>query len=68
MRSRKSKKAAQKKLVYHSLYHGRERLGRYVRTKQKRFRAFDAIDRPLGYFRVRTAALKAIRKAWARLA
>ena len=54
------------KAVDHSLYLGRERLGRYVQLDRKRFKAFDALDRPLGNFRVRTRALAAIRKAWAR--
>jgi hypothetical protein len=54
--------------IEHSLYFGRERLGRYVQIDRRRFKAFDAVDRPLGSFRVRTRALKAIRKAWARLA
>ena len=54
------------KPVEHSLYFGRERLGRYVQLDRKRFKAFDACDRPLGNFRVRTRALAAIRKAWAR--
>jgi hypothetical protein len=56
------------KPVEHSLYFGRERLGRYVQLDRKRFKAFDARDRPLGNFRVRTRALAAIRKAWARRA
>jgi hypothetical protein len=54
------------KAVYHSLYIGRERLGRYVQLGRKQFKAFDALDRPLGNFRVRTRALAAIRKAWGR--
>jgi hypothetical protein len=47
----------------HSVYLGRERLGRYVRTDRKKYKAFDANDRPLGNFRVRHRALAAIRKA-----
>jgi hypothetical protein len=54
------------KAVEHSLYFGRERLGRYVQLGHKRFKAFDADDRPLGKFCSRTRALAAIRKAWAR--
>ena len=56
------------KTVEHSLYYGRERLGRYLQLDRKRFKAFDACDRPLGNFRVRTRALAAIRKAWVRRA
>ena len=52
--------------IQHSLYFGRQRLGRYVQTDRKEFKAFDALDRPLGNFRVRARALAAIRKAWAR--
>jgi hypothetical protein len=54
--------------IEHSLYLGRKRLGQYVQLGHKRFKAFDADDRPLGNFRVRARALAAIRKAWARLA
>jgi hypothetical protein len=54
--------------IEHSIYLGRKRLGRYVQIDRKRFKAFDAIDRPLGNFRVRARALGAIRKAWARSA
>jgi hypothetical protein len=60
--------ALQQEPIDHSLYYGRERLGRYLQIDRKRFRAFDALDRPLGNFRVRARALKAIRKAWARQA
>ena len=56
------------KAVEHSLYFGRERLGRYVQLDHQRFKAFDASDRPLGSFRIKTRALAAIRKAWARRA
>ena len=54
--------------IEHSLYLGRERLGRYVQMRHNRFRAFDALDRPLGNFRIRARVLFAIRKAWRRLA
>jgi hypothetical protein len=54
--------------IEHSLYFGRQRLGRYVQTDRKRFTAFDTLDRPLGNFRSRARALTAIRNAWARLA
>jgi hypothetical protein len=60
-------KAPRQKPIEHSVYIGRERLGRYVRIKRKRYEAFDAQDQPLGNFRVRARALAAIRKAWARL-
>lgn len=56
------------KPIEHSLYLGRERLGWYVQIDHKRFRAFDALDRPLGNFRIRTRALAAIRNARARSA
>lgn len=61
-------KAEGQKPIEHSLYHGRERLGRYVRVGHNGFQAFDAFDRPLGKFRIRERALAAIRKAWARRA
>jgi hypothetical protein len=61
-------KQPERKPIEHSVYLGRERLGRYVRIDRKRFKAFDAIDRPLGNFRVRARALSAIRKAWSRSA
>ena len=61
-------RALRLKPIEHSLYFGRERLGRYVQIDRRRFSAFDAVDRPLGNFRVRARALTAIRKAWARLA
>lgn len=54
------------KAVEHSLYFGRERLGRYVKLDRKRYKAFDARDRLLGKFVSRTRALDAIRKAWAK--
>lgn len=59
--------ALRRKPIEHSVYLGRERLGRYVQMDRKRFEAFDPRDRPLGNFRVRSRALTAIRKAWARL-
>jgi hypothetical protein len=57
-----------RKPIKHSLYLGRARLGRYVQMGHKRFKAFDALDRPLGKFGTRARALAAIRNAWARLA
>jgi hypothetical protein len=51
------------KPIKHSVYIGRERLGRYVQTDSRNFKAFDAKDRPLGRFRIRARALAAIRKA-----
>ena len=55
----------------HSVYLGRERLGRYVRLGRGNpanannpvFHAFDASHQDLGRFRVRARALAAIRKA-----
>ena len=47
----------------HSVYFGRQRLGRYVQTGRRNFKVFDADDKPLGGFRVRARALAAIRKA-----
>jgi hypothetical protein len=52
------------KRVEHSVYLGRERLGRYVKANRKRYTAFDANNRVLGSFRIRAKALMAIRKAW----
>jgi hypothetical protein len=60
--------ALRREPIEHSLYFGRERLGRYVQIDYKRFKAFDHHDRFLGNFRKRARALAAIRKAWARLA
>jgi hypothetical protein len=67
-KTRGADKATQLKPIEHSPYLGRERLGRYVQTDHKRFKAFDALDRPLGNFLVRARALAAIRKAWRRRA
>jgi hypothetical protein len=67
-KARGADKVARQKSIRHSLYLGRERLGRYVQKGRKRFKAFDALDRPLGNFRTRARALAAIRKAWARFA
>jgi hypothetical protein len=63
-----SQKRSEWKPIEHSVYLGRERLGGYVQIDRKRFKVFDAIDRPLGNFRVRARALSAIRKAWSRSA
>jgi predicted phage tail protein len=52
--------------IAHSVYVGRERLGRYVQTDWKKYTAFDANDRQLGNFRIRSRALAAIRKAQAK--
>jgi hypothetical protein len=50
--------------LFHSVYIGRERLGRYVQTGRNKYKAFDADDDPLGTFRVRAKMLAAIDKAW----
>jgi hypothetical protein len=63
-----SSKTASWKPIEHSLYLGRERLGRYVQTERKLFKAFDAHDRPLGIFLTRVRALAAIAKACGRSA
>jgi hypothetical protein len=63
-----SSKKARWKPIEHSLYLGRERLGRYVQTERKLFKAFDARDRPLGIFLTRMRALDAIGKARGRSA
>lgn len=34
----------------HSVYYGRQRLGRYTRIAAKRYAAFDADDQPIGEF------------------
>lgn len=44
----------------HSVYHGRERLGRYSRIGQKLYAAFDAKDRLLGEFKRRKDAYAAV--------
>jgi hypothetical protein len=60
--------AVRQKPIEHSLYFGRERLGRYVKINRTTFKAFDAKNRRLGSFRSRARALAAIRKARAKLA
>jgi hypothetical protein len=40
-------RALRLKPIEHSLYFGRERLGRYVQIDRRRFRAFDAVDSTL---------------------
>ena len=47
----------------HSVYLGRERLGRYSRIGQERYAAFDARDRLLGEFRRRKDAYAAVANA-----
>lgn len=49
----------------HSVYLGRERLGRYLQTAPKRFAAFDARDRLLGDFKKQKDACAAIANAYA---
>ena len=49
--------------VEHSVYSGRERLGRYLRTAPRRFAAYDAADRPLGIFKKQKDACAAISHA-----
>jgi hypothetical protein len=51
------------KPIEHAVYIGRERLGRYVQTDRKKYKAFDAANQPLDNFRVRARALAAFRKA-----
>jgi hypothetical protein len=60
--------AVRQEPIEHSLYFGRERLGRYLKIDRKTFKAFDFKNRRLGSFHTRARALAAIRKAWARLA
>ena len=60
--------ARRRKPIEHSVYIGRERLGRYAQTDRKKYKAFDANGRLLGNFRVRKRMLAAIRKAAARSA
>jgi hypothetical protein len=64
--ARGTQSVQRQKPIEHSLYLGRERLGRYVQIDRRRFAAFDARDRHLGNFRIRKRALAAIRKDWAR--
>ena len=64
--SRITQKSKQQGPVEHSVYVGRERLGRYLKFDRKRYTAFDAGDRSLGVFCTRTRALAAIRNAWAK--
>jgi hypothetical protein len=51
------------KPIHHSVYVGRERLGRYLQTAPKRFAAFDARDRLLGKFKKQKDACAAISAA-----
>ncbi|UPJ41808.1 hypothetical protein IVB40_31755 [Bradyrhizobium sp. 40] len=46
--------------VEHSVYEGRERLGRYLRISPTLYAAFDVDDRPLGEFLGRRAAYAAV--------
>lgn len=46
--------------VEHSVYDGRERLGRYSRTAVDAYAAFDAEDHPLGEFSSRRTAYLAV--------
>ena len=47
----------------HSVYYGRQRLGRYVRIAKKLYAAFDALDRPLGNFKKPRQAYAAVSTA-----
>jgi hypothetical protein len=47
----------------HSVYHGRQRLGRYVRIAARRYAAYDARNRLLGKFKKRKDAWAAIGRA-----
>jgi hypothetical protein len=58
-----TREAPQQDPIEHSVYLGRERLGRYLKFDCNRYRAFDADDRALGNFLSRPKALAAIRKA-----
>jgi hypothetical protein len=49
--------------VEHSVYLGRRRLGRYSRIAPRKYAAFDACDRPLGEFKRRKDAWRAIGRA-----
>jgi hypothetical protein len=44
----------------HSVYNGRQRLGRYVRIAARRYAAYDSHDRLLGDFKKRKDAYTAI--------
>jgi hypothetical protein len=44
----------------HSVYSGRQRLGRYVRIRPRRYVAYDSRDRLLGNFKKRKEAWSAI--------
>lgn len=57
-----AKRRSGKQPIKHSVYIGRQRLGRYQEIVCKRYQAFDADERPLGGFRTRRKALAAIRK------
>jgi hypothetical protein len=49
--------------IEHSVYFGRQRLGRYSRVATRRYAAFDADERPLGAFSKRKDAWAAIGRA-----
>ncbi|WP_128089662.1 hypothetical protein [Bradyrhizobium viridifuturi] len=59
-RSARSGHSACETPVEHSVYLGRQRLGRYSRVSPKLYAAFDAEDRQLGVFFGRRAAYAAI--------
>jgi hypothetical protein len=58
-----SQNKARPKPIEHSVYIGRERLGRYLQNGPKKYEAFDANERPLGNFRIRARMLAAIRRS-----
>jgi hypothetical protein len=55
----KSKKAKFEPLE-HSVYYGRQRLGRYARVGPKKYASYDADDRLLGEFKSRKEAFLAV--------
>jgi hypothetical protein len=56
------------KELEHSVYEGRQRLGRYSRIAPRRYAAYDANDRRLGNFASTRKAYKAVSAAADRLA
>jgi hypothetical protein len=58
-----SQNRARAKPIEQSVYIGRERLGRFVQSGPRKYKAFDADDRPLGNFRVCKRMLAAIRRS-----
>jgi hypothetical protein len=59
-RTTKKSKEAEFEPLEHSVYCGRQRLGRYARVGPKKYAAYDAGDRLLGEYKSRKEAYSAV--------